>query len=167
MGFGTAPASDADFWPLQVLMSLNQSSGGRIYEAIRGKRGLAYTVHPLNIAYLRAGAFVVYFASVPGAAAEAKRILRNEFAKLSSHPPAEEELEQAINYHLARRVVFSRTGLNQATRWGAAEASGVGLDWERNYEKKIRQVTTEQLRDVVRKYFRHERLLCVTLKGRG
>lgn len=64
----------------------------RLFQEVREKRGLAYSVYSFVDAYSDAGAFGMYVGCQPQKAAEAVRVLRGEFARLAADGITEEEL---------------------------------------------------------------------------
>ncbi|MCU0723973.1 MAG: insulinase family protein, partial [Planctomycetes bacterium] len=109
VGFAAVPLTHPDFEAFDVLAWMSRGDGGRFYDEIRAKRGLAYVVHALNIGRSAAGAFLGFTGTSPEAAEEAERILMAEYARFAKEPPPEEELERTKSMALGMHALGLRT----------------------------------------------------------
>jgi predicted Zn-dependent peptidase len=77
---------------------LNAALGGgmssRLFQEIREKRGLAYSVYSYNHQYADTGLFGVYAGCLPKKVDEVLAICRDELEKVASHGITAEELER-------------------------------------------------------------------------
>ena len=70
----------------------------RLFDEIRERRGLAYSVYSSTSAYADAGAWTVYAGSMPEHAGEVERLVRQEIDKLVADGITDEELDVAVGY---------------------------------------------------------------------
>jgi predicted Zn-dependent peptidase len=81
-----------------VLGVLNSALGGgmssRLFQEVREKRGLAYSVYSYTSQYADTGAFGVYAGCQPGKIDEVLTICRDEVAKVAEHGLTDEELSR-------------------------------------------------------------------------
>jgi predicted Zn-dependent peptidase len=70
----------------------------RLFDEIRERRGLAYSVYSSTSAYADTGAWTVYAGSMPEHAGEVERLVRQEIDKLVADGISDEELEVAVGY---------------------------------------------------------------------
>ncbi len=86
----------------EALDVVNHVFGGglssRLFDEIRERRGLAYSVYSSTSAYADAGAWTVYTGSMPQHAGEVERLVRHEIDRLVSDGVTDEELEVAVGY---------------------------------------------------------------------
>ena len=86
----------------EALDVVNHVFGGglssRLFDEIRERRGLAYSVYSSTSAYADAGAWTVYAGSMPQHAGEVERLVRREIDRLVSDGVTDEELEVAVGY---------------------------------------------------------------------
>jgi predicted Zn-dependent peptidase len=86
----------------EALDVVNHVFGGglssRLFDEIRERRGLAYSVYSSTSAYVDAGAWTVYAGSMPEHAGEVERLVRREIDKLVADGVTDEELEVAVGY---------------------------------------------------------------------
>lgn len=99
MGGRSIPRADADREALDVV---NHVLGGglssRLFDEIRERRGLAYSVFSGIAAYADAGAWSVYAGSMPEHSAEVESLVRKELDRLVAGGITAEELEIALGY---------------------------------------------------------------------
>lgn len=86
----------------EALDVVNHIFGGglssRLFDEIRERRGLAYSVYSSTSAYVDAGAWTVYAGSMPEHAGEVERLVRREIDKLVTTGVTGEELDVAVGY---------------------------------------------------------------------
>ena len=91
----------------EVWAAVASGLGGRMFEALRDRRSLAYTVLASSWQRGRAGALVTYIATSPEREEEARAAMMQELERFAREPVSESELNQAINY-LAGQAEVSR-----------------------------------------------------------
>lgn len=146
---------DPDFFAAYLM---NQIMGGgfssRLYEEVREKRGLAYSVSSgLNIRD-HANALMIATATRPEKAQESLKIIREQVAKMAAEGPTEAELQTAKNY------VIGSYAVNNLNSSSAVANTLVGLqDAKRSinfFDERIgliNAVTAEQVKAVAAKLF--------------
>jgi predicted Zn-dependent peptidase len=86
----------------EALDVVNHVFGGglssRLFDEIRERRGLAYSVYSATSAYADAGAWSVYAGSMPEHAGEVERLVRTEIDRLVTDGLTAEELDVAVGY---------------------------------------------------------------------
>lgn len=70
--------------------------GGRLFEALRDRRSLAYTVVASSWQRRQAGVLATYIATAPERLAEAREAMLEELAGFRAAPPAADELARAV-----------------------------------------------------------------------
>jgi len=81
--------------------------GGKLFEALRDRRSLAYTVAAWPWLRRRVGALVTYIATTPEREAEAREAMLVELAGLRTAPPGDDEIARSAQY-LAGQAEVSR-----------------------------------------------------------
>jgi predicted Zn-dependent peptidase len=86
----------------EVLDVVNHVFGGglssRLFDEIRERRGLAYSVYSATSSFADAGAWSVYAGSMPEHAGEVERLIHGEIERLVSGGITAEELDVAVGY---------------------------------------------------------------------
>jgi len=143
----------ADHTAAEVWAAIASGLGGRLFEALREKRSLAYTV--LGTAWARrcAGALGVYIATSPAREEEARAEMLKELAKFATELAGAEELERAKEYLAGQSEISRMTAGAVAGEIGEVWMQGAGLEeleapWER-----YRSVTAEEVLAVAKASF--------------
>lgn len=166
LGFPGPARNDDDVYTLQVLSSVLSGLGGRLFEELRSRRSLAYTVAAYPIARWRGGAFISYIATSPEREDEARRGLLEEFERITEESVTREELERAQEYTVGAWKIRSQTNGAQLADLAYALGLGTGLAELREFEDRIRAVTPVMIRDAAQRYFDPNRAVEGIVRGR-
>ena len=98
---------DSSRFAAEVWAAFVGGLGGRLFEALRDRRSLAYTVAAWPWQRRRVGALVTYIATTPEREAEARDAMLAELASLRATPPGEDEIARSARY-LAGQAEVSR-----------------------------------------------------------
>lgn len=110
---GEAVAVRDDELPVAVVLDgvLGSGMSSRLFQEIREKRGLAYSVGSYNQFYRTAGTFTVYGGTSPDRWPEVQRLVREEFDRISTEPVPEEEIER-VKRNLKGSAVLALEGMS-------------------------------------------------------
>jgi predicted Zn-dependent peptidase len=113
---------------LRVLDSiLGGTSSSRLFQEVREKRGLAYSVYSFSSQYADTGQVGVYLGTGPEQLAEAMRVLTSELDRMHEDPASEEELARAKENAKGRLVLSLESTATRMNRLGASILTGVPL----------------------------------------
>jgi zinc protease len=132
----------------EVWAAVASGLGGRLFEALRDRRSLAYTVMASAWQKGRAGALVTYIATSPEREAEARRAMLDELARFALEPVSDGELTQAANYLAGQAEVRQQSGSAVAGELVEAWLIGEGLDELAEPGAAYRRVTAAQIQEV-------------------
>ena len=166
LGFPGPERNDDDAPVLQVLSNAVSGLGNRLFEELRSRRSLAYTVTAYPIARRHGGAFVGYIATSPERAEEARSAFLDELLRLQDHPPSEEEMERARAYTVGAWQIRTQTNAAQLSELAGALLLGPGLEEIRDFESRIRAVGRDDVADAARRWFQPDRLVEGAVVGR-
>jgi zinc protease len=167
LGFPGPDRNHDDTYTLDVLSNILSGLGGRLFEELRSRRSLAYTVSAYPLARYRGGAFISYIATSPGREDEARRGLLEEFERLTTESVTTDELERAREYTIGTWKIRSQTNGAQLADLAYALSLGTGLAELREFEDRIRAVTPVMIRDAAQKYFDPNRAVEGIVRGRA
>ncbi len=167
LGFPGPARNDPDRYPLQVLSNVLSGLGGRLFEELRSKLSLAYTVSAYPMARWLAGAFVAYIAMAPEREQEARAALLRELARVRAEPLSEEEVERSRRYTIGAWQIRSQTNGAQLGDLAGALLLGNGLAELREHEARIRAVTPESILEATRRWLDPERVVEGIVRGSG
>ncbi len=95
IGGGGISRTDARRYASSILhATFGSGMSSRLFQEIREKRGLAYSVYSFGDSYSDAGAYGMYVGCQPGKAAEAIRVLTGELERLAADGITSDELER-------------------------------------------------------------------------
>ena len=95
LGFNGVGYRDPDYFPIQVLTgALGGGMSSRLFQEVREKRGLAYTIYAFHSSYVDGGLFGVYAGCADEDAAEVAVLVADEL-KRSTEGISESELNRA------------------------------------------------------------------------
>lgn len=153
MGFPAPPARSQDYEAMQIIHHLLGSSmSSRIWMELREKRGLAYQ---LGSQYpIRAGPshFIINVATRPQSFQESKRELLKQIQQIQYQPVPPEELKTAKRKIIGQFLIDLESNRAQASFMAWAEGLGKGYDYEKEYPRRILNITEEQVQRVAKKY---------------
>jgi predicted Zn-dependent peptidase len=149
--FGTAglPRTDPRRYAFSVV---NDAIGGgmssRLFQEIREKRGLVYSVYAYHSMFAKTGAFVVYAGTTPSKAQEVMTIVRDQLEDIAEKGVTEEELERSKSHIRGSMVLSLEETSSRMTRLGKSEiAHGEVITLDEVLEK-LEAVTLDECREV-------------------
>jgi zinc protease len=164
MAFPAAAFASADRYPITVVAALLSGLAGRLFEELRDKRALAYTVAVAPWLARRAGAVLSYIATSPDREPEAREAMLAELERVVAEPPSVDELERARNY--AAGLVEMRQQSGRAVAGEILEAWVYDAIAElHEHAARLRAVRVEDVVRVAGEVFREERRAEYVVRG--
>jgi zinc protease len=152
MAFPGPARRDADRAAAEVWAAVASGLGGRMFEALRDRRSLAYTVMATSWQRGRAGALLTYIATSPRREDEAREAMLEELARFTQEPVSETELLQAANYLAGQAEVGRQSAAGLAGEILEAWLIGNGLEDLENPGAAFRAVSREDVVRVAQRY---------------
>ena len=142
---------------------LNTVLGGgrsfRLFQEIREKRGLAYSVYSFNQGYSDASTFGLYAGCSPAKAEQVTRLMLDEFEKIAQSSITKDELELAIgNISGGLALKFESSQARMSRLVGSEMSTGEFFDLDETIER-YSAVTTEQVQMLVQDLLLGERTI--------
>jgi len=147
---------------LSTILGGNMSS--RLFQEIREKRGLAYTVYSFITSHVDTGMFGIYLAVDPTRALEATDLVLKEIDKLGAEPVTAAELQGAIEYTKGSLLLASESNDNQMVRSAQNEIHFNRIISLPEIIKKIESVTTAEISELSKSLFENNKM-SLTLLG--
>jgi zinc protease len=151
----------------EVWAAVASGLGGRMFEALRDRRSLAYTVLASSWQRGRAGALVTYIATSPEREEEARAAMLDELKRFTQAPVSEAELRQAVNYLSGQAEVGRQSGGALAGEILEAWMIGNGLSDLENPGAAFRAVTADDVSRVAERYLRPSERAEGVVRGTG
>jgi predicted Zn-dependent peptidase len=106
-GLDAVGREDPDRYPLSVMSVLyGGGMSSRLFQEVREKRGMAYSIYSSEHMYKEAGSFTVYAGTQSSSAPEVLKIVRDEAAALAAGEVTSDEVERAKG-HVRGGLVLS------------------------------------------------------------
>ncbi len=137
---------------------LGGTSSSRLFQEIREKRGLAYSVYSFSSQYADTGQVGVYLGTGPEQLAEAMRVLTSELDRMREDPASADELTRAKENVKGRLVLSLESTSTRMNRLGASTLTGVPLLSVDELIDRIDAVTGDDVRELVDALYRSDDL---------
>ncbi len=144
---------------------VNNALGGgmssRLFQEIREKRGLAYSVYSYHAMYAETGAFCVYAGTTPARAREVMELVNRELDDVAENGVTGEELERAKGHMKGARVLSMEDTGGRMTRLGKSELGhGEILSMDEIIER-VDAVTREDAKEIAAEVLLRRRSVAV------
>lgn len=151
IGLPAVSIHSPDYYALQLYATiLGGGMSSRLFQEVREKRGLAYTVYASGTGYADAGMMNVYAAAAPEKAAELSGVLCEQIAAMAKDI-SEAEIARAKNQQRAE-LLMARESPQTVASWIGRHLLMFGEYREAaNIIAKIEAITREQLIDFAKK----------------
>lgn len=122
------PREDERRYALRVLEGvLGATSSSRLFQAVREKRGLAYSIFSFSNMYAEAGEVGLYVGTRPENLREAMSTIAQELERFVEDPVGEEEIERSRENVKGRVVLALESTSARMSRLGASVLSGMPI----------------------------------------
>ncbi|HEU6442327.1 MAG TPA: pitrilysin family protein, partial [Microvirga sp.] len=163
--FGTQGVTwrDPGFIPAYVL---NHIFGGgsftsRLFQEVREKRGLAYSVGTSLVSYRAAAMTWGYTATKNERVVECLDVIASEMARLKEEGPSDEELQKAKDYLIGSYALGFDTSTKIAHTLAQIAFEGLGIDYIGRRNALVAAVTQADIRKAAARVFDGGRMLTV------
>jgi predicted Zn-dependent peptidase len=160
-GTGITATSERRYAMLVLNAVLGGGMSSRLFQEVREKRGLAYSVYSFSAGYADSGYFGLYAGCMPAKVDEVLRLLRAELEDLATNGPTAQEVERGRGQVAGGLVLGLEDTGARMTRLGRAEivhGEYVGLEETLH---RIRSVEAEEVRDLAADLLSRPRSLAV------
>jgi zinc protease len=167
LGFPGPARNHPDVDTFRVLAAAVGGLGGSLFEELRSRRSLAYTVAAQPVAWVRGGAFIAYIATSPEREEEARAGLLDQLLRLREERIDESELVRARNYLIGSRQIRLQTNGARLGEVASAVMLGRGVAELRDHDDRIRGVTADAIRDAAARWMDEGRVVMGAVRGTG
>ncbi len=148
-----------------AMLVLNQilGAGGafesRLWQSMRQKRGIVYSVTSSLHAGADRGDFRVELAASPDHVQEAVRFVRSELRRLQAEPVTQTELAEAKLRLVSDALLAEASADGQAEQLLDIGVNGLPLDYYRTLNERFANITAADVQRVARRYLQPNRLV--------
>ncbi len=150
---------DDELYPAAVFDGiLGGGMSSRLFQEIREKRGLAYSVGSYSLAYTCGGAITVYGGTGQDYWPEVQKVIRDEFDKLMETPVPTDEIEK-VKQSMSGTLALSLEGMNSRMVRMAKNEFNYGEDIPLETTlAKIAAVTSDEVQALAQRILPEEKL---------
>jgi predicted Zn-dependent peptidase len=153
------PRHDERRFALRVLDNiLGGSSSSRLFQEVREKRGLAYSVYSFQSLYAGTGQVGMYVGTRPDNVGRAMAVVADELERFRLEPATPEELDRSKENVKGRLVLALESTTARMNRLGSSLLAELPLLSVDEMVERIDAVTIEDLEGLARELFVPERL---------
>lgn len=143
---------DPDRYALEILHTiLGRGMSSRLFEEVRERRGLAYSVGSRITRYLDIGAFTVAAGVTQSQQEEALQVIVEQLHRIVDEPVAEEELRRAIDYAAGSFRLSFETPMSYGQRFGEQLLQDGEIEPIDETVARLRAVTAEDVQRVAQR----------------
>ena len=160
------PKRDDRDWYTAYLMNYVLGGGGftsRLYQEVREKRGLAYSVYSYLNPYRHAGLILGGLGTANAQVAESVALYKSEIARMAEQGISEKELVDAKTYLNGSFPLRLDSNSKISGIIVAMQMQRLGLGYIEERATLINAVTVEDVRKVARRYMREDDLIIVVV----
>ncbi|GJD34336.1 M16 family metallopeptidase [Methylobacterium aerolatum] len=162
-GMAGVPWRDPDFIPAYVL---NHILGGgaftsRLFQEVREKRGLAYSVGTSMVSHRAAAMIWGYTATKNERVGEALSVIGDEIGRLIAEGPSDEELQKAKDYLTGSYALGFDTSTKIAHQLVQIAFEDLGMDYIARRNAMVEAVTQADIRRAAARTFADGKMLIV------
>ncbi|HWJ51673.1 MAG TPA: pitrilysin family protein [Solirubrobacteraceae bacterium] len=137
---------------------LGGTSSSRLFQEIRERRGLAYSVFSYSNLYAHTGEVGLYVGTRPENLTEALAVVAQELERCVEDPASEEELNRSRENLKGRVVLALESTGARMSRLGSSVMNGLPILSVNDMIERIDSVTIEQVRELAAQLFTPEHL---------
>lgn len=158
--------NDKDFIPGYILNYILGGGGfsSRLMEEVREKRGLAYSVYSYLYPLDHGALFMGGVGTKNEALEKSLDVITTELKRIAEQGPTLEELENAKRYLTGSYPLRFDTSSKIASQLLWIQMDDLGIDYIDTRNRKVSEVTLEQIKDVAKRLIQPDRLI-ITIVG--
>ncbi len=137
---------------------LGGTSSSRLFQEVREKRGLAYSVFSFTSTYAETGQVGLYVGTRPDNVTKAMRVVGEELERFRQSGATPEELERSRENVKGRILLGLESTTSRMNRLGSSVLAGMPLLSVDELEERIDAVTLEDVEALARELFAPEQL---------
>jgi len=165
LGHAGLMRDDPDFYAAYVVNYILGGGGfaSRLYEEVREKRGLAYSVHAYLYPQDHAAMLIGGVATANGRVGQSLDLIRQEWARMAESGPSAEELAAAKTFLTGSYPLRQSSTGRIAGMLLGIQLETLGIDYINRRNDYIEAVTLEDARHVARRLYREDQLTVVVV----
>jgi zinc protease len=165
IGWRALSLTDPDRFVLQTIQAILAGQGGRLFNELRDKNSLAYSVSPMKMESLETGYFGGYIACSPEKVEKAIEMFQAEFNKLTTTKVPLVELERAQRYLIGQHDIGLQRKSSLCNLLAFDEFYGNDYRQSLNVAAEYHKVSEQKILELSQKLFKQPYV--VSIVGRA
>jgi len=132
---------------------------GRIGESVRNNAGLAYYAYSALSSSIGPGQWMVSAGVAPENLEKALDLIKTELKRIVEEPVSDEELRDVQSNYIGKLPLSLESNAGVISAMVKMEQHQLGLDYLRNYESMIRNITPQSILEAAREFLDPDRLV--------
>lgn len=167
VGYQAPTAASEDHIPMMLIRTiLSEGLSSRLFNEIRERRGLSYTISAVHPDLKGPSHFLTYVVTRPHDAGKVRRQVLKQMDIMTKELLDSGELAAAKQKLRGGFLLERETVSGTAFRLARAESIGLGYGYEENFEKNLQEVSSADLRRVARQYLVNPTVIVARPYGR-
>lgn len=142
---------------------LGKGMSSRLFQEIREKRGLAYSIFSYSSLFNETGAQIIYAGTNKKNLQQVVDLILEQVYSLANDGPTEEELEKAKNQIKSQLVLSLESTSARMNRLGRTVMARQKILSLNQIIQKVNEVTTEKVKNLARRIFKPSRMVVVAI----
>jgi zinc protease len=152
-GFRSPGIEDPERYPLQILSSIYSGHAGRLYENIRQRKAMAYTLGVFGMTGIDTGSFIFYSAASDENIELITQAIFEEIKLVNEGAISQEDMDSARKSLVSQYQIGLQTAGAFAQKIALDELYGLGYKHYLLYPEIINQISRDQVVQLSNKYF--------------
>lgn len=127
---------------------LGGSMSSRLFQEVREKRGLAYSIYAMQAGYLGVGQWCIYAGTRPANVREVVQLIRTELDRIAQFEVDDDELSRNIDLICGQLLLGLESTNSHMVRLGKRETLGLPQSTPEEQTAGYRAVTKQQVKDM-------------------
>ena len=127
---------------------LGGSMSSRLFQEVREKRGLVYSIYAMQAGYQGVGQWCIYAGTRPANVQEVCRLIRAELEAIAQDPVSDDELSRNIDLICGQLLLGLESTNSHMVRLGKRETLGLPQTTPEEQTEGYRSVTKQQVLDL-------------------
>ncbi len=167
LGFRGTSLKGQERQALDIVASVLSGMAGRLFQSVREKHGLSYTLGASHVPGWDPGYLLVYAATKPEEQTKVLSLLNEQLQLAVADGFTQEEVDQAKRYLIGQHRMDLQHLVGLAKRATLDELYGLGFDAWRTYENEVNAVTVPMVNQAARHYITMNQRAQVVISPNG
>jgi zinc protease len=152
LGFPGATLFSEDRFAMDAMIEILGGHGGRLFEGVRERRGLAYAVTAMSFDGIEPGYVALYAGTSPGQEKAVVDAMIEEINAIRDKGPTSEELSRVKRHLVGARAISWQQASSRAAAMALDELYGNGHDAWQKYAKRLDKVSKKAVTEAANRY---------------